>query len=349
MSFELETLYGLLPAVYRIRDLEQSTGQDESSQPLWALLQVIVEQIGILEENLAQLYDDQFIETCAEWVVPYIGDLVGYRMPYLISSHNLRNDVANTLDYRRRKGTALLMEQMLQEITGWSVHIVEYFELIAASQHINRPYAENHLIDLSQRGAQELEVLGSPFERSVHTIDVRNTSRGHGRYNVANIGVFVWRLPVYSLTGATATRAFATDAHRYRFSPLGNDLQLFNLPRSNVPATQLAGPLAVAMPIGRSQLRRSLTDYYGAGKSLGLTIVDEEGKRTHIHSDSITVSDLSDSVDSDGNPIKDAEGNPAWATLSEDSTVIDPVLGRIAFQKHVRPAHVSSTFHYFPH
>ena len=32
-----------------------------------------------LAESLEQLYDDQFIETCAEWVAPYIGDLIGYR------------------------------------------------------------------------------------------------------------------------------------------------------------------------------------------------------------------------------------------------------------------------------
>ena len=44
-----------------------------------ALLRSSREQVAVLEDDLEQLYDDQFIETCAEWVVPYIGDLVGYR------------------------------------------------------------------------------------------------------------------------------------------------------------------------------------------------------------------------------------------------------------------------------
>jgi len=35
-----------------------------------------------LEEISRKLYDDQFVETCAEWVAPYIGDLVGYRTLY---------------------------------------------------------------------------------------------------------------------------------------------------------------------------------------------------------------------------------------------------------------------------
>ena len=72
MNPEAEKLYNLLPALYRIRDAEQGF-------PLQALCGVIAEEIAVLRENLDQLYDDQFIETCAEWVAPYIGDLIGYR------------------------------------------------------------------------------------------------------------------------------------------------------------------------------------------------------------------------------------------------------------------------------
>jgi hypothetical protein len=72
MSFDAQKLYELLPAIYRARDAEQGG-------PLRELLAVIAEQAGVLEENLDQLYDDQFIETCGDWVVPYIGDLIGYR------------------------------------------------------------------------------------------------------------------------------------------------------------------------------------------------------------------------------------------------------------------------------
>ena len=36
-------------------------------------------QVNVLAESLEQMYDDQFIETCAPWAAAYIGDLVGYR------------------------------------------------------------------------------------------------------------------------------------------------------------------------------------------------------------------------------------------------------------------------------
>ncbi|MBN1262500.1 MAG: hypothetical protein JXB35_17600, partial [Anaerolineae bacterium] len=101
MSFDLETLYALLPAIYRIRDAERG-GE------LKALLSVIAEQLAVLEENLDQLYDDQFIETCAEWVVPYIGDALGVRAlntETAATPYSLRAYVANTIAYRRRKGT----------------------------------------------------------------------------------------------------------------------------------------------------------------------------------------------------------------------------------------------------
>ena len=41
-------------------------------------LSVISEQVNLVEDDIAQLYENWFIETCEDWVVPYIGDLVGY-------------------------------------------------------------------------------------------------------------------------------------------------------------------------------------------------------------------------------------------------------------------------------
>ena len=68
MSYDADRLMSMLPAVYRSRDAAKGE--------LRALLAVIAEQMAVLEEDVAQLYDDQFIETCAAWVIPYIGDLL---------------------------------------------------------------------------------------------------------------------------------------------------------------------------------------------------------------------------------------------------------------------------------
>ena len=68
----LDGLYQLLPPIYRDRDAAEN-------YPLRDLLRVIGEQVLAVEDDVSQLYDGWFIETCAAWVVPYIGDLIGYQ------------------------------------------------------------------------------------------------------------------------------------------------------------------------------------------------------------------------------------------------------------------------------
>src|SRR2546430_16536187 len=107
-----DRLYDLLPGVYRKRDAE-------FGQPLRALLRVIAEQVDVVEDAIAQLYENWFIETCEDWVVPYIGDLIGYRQvheagepgdPRLPQARALnkilipRRGGAKPIPYRRRKG-----------------------------------------------------------------------------------------------------------------------------------------------------------------------------------------------------------------------------------------------------
>ena len=72
MNRSPDRLYDLLPVVHRMRDADRG-------YPLRALLRVIAEQVDVVEDDIAQLYENWFIETCEDWVVPYIGDLIGYR------------------------------------------------------------------------------------------------------------------------------------------------------------------------------------------------------------------------------------------------------------------------------
>ena len=93
MTIDAATLWKLLPAVHRTRDAERGGA-------LQALVAVLAEQLAVIDENIEQLYDDQFIETCAPWAVPYIGDLIGYR-PLRGNLGSPRAEVAHTLALRR--------------------------------------------------------------------------------------------------------------------------------------------------------------------------------------------------------------------------------------------------------
>ena len=324
MSFDARRLYDLMPAVYRIRDAKQG-------EPLKALLSVIAEQAAILEENLEQLYDDQFIETCAEWVVPYIGDLIGYRALHGVvpKVNSPRAEVAHTIAYRRRKGTAAMLEQLARDVTGWNARVVEFFQRLATTQYMNHIRSDNwYSPDL--RLWEVLEKLNTPFDPVAHTLEVRRITPCQGRYNIPNIGIFLWRLNAYSLTDSPA---FKVDDRRYLFSPLGHGMQLFTRPETEDEITHLAEPINVPMPISRRVLGRYLDLYYGAGKSLLLSVDGAD-----ISANEIVICNLSDS------------GPGAWAHMPQDKYAIDPLLGRIALPANrpvptaVPPVRV--TYHY---
>jgi len=117
-----ERLYNLLPAIHRIRDVEQG-------EPLRTLLRVLENELLTLRGDIDALYDDWFIETSTEWVVPYIGDLVGVRG--LLANNggvfSQRGRVANALAQRRGKGTGAALEQLARDVTGWPARVVEFF------------------------------------------------------------------------------------------------------------------------------------------------------------------------------------------------------------------------------
>ncbi len=313
MSFDANRLYELLPAIYRIRD----AGQGE---PLKALLGVMADQVGVLEEDLAQLYDDQFIETCADWTVPYIGGLIGYR-----ALHNVvpkigsqRAEVAHTIGFRRRKGTAAMLEQLARDVTSWNARAVEFFQLLGWTQYTANHIRPNNWYAPDLRQWEALENIDGPFDSVAHTVDVRRIATGQGKFNIPNIGLFLWRLTASPLTESPA---FQLDGHRFLFHPLGYDQPLFTKPETEDEVTHLAEPINVPNPISRRVLDAYLPRYYGDGKSIFLEGVTDQTE--------IVVCDLS-----------------GWIhTPPPGKIAIDPVLGRISFaDPQTEPPRV--TFHY---
>jgi hypothetical protein len=263
-----EQLYELLPAVHRIRDTE-------NGEPLKRLLEVIAEQVGLVEDNIGQLYDDWFIETCEEWLVPYLGDLLGVRGLHQVQEAGFtqRARVANTLAYRRRKGTATMLEQLARDTTLWPARAAEFFQLLGTTQYLNhlRP-ANLRTPDLRQ--VDTLELLDSAFDRIPHTADVRHISSaeaaaiGRGRHNIPNIGLFLWRLQSYTLTAATPQPAGNALDGRFTFSPLGDPLPLYHQPETETTITHLAEETDVPDAIRPLAFLRDLQAH--AARSLAL-------------------------------------------------------------------------------
>ncbi len=368
MTLDVTKLYQLLPAVYRVRDAELAlqmggmleaaevaelaelsallasqgtlTAQQESrleelqdknqTGPLKALISILAEQVEVLEDSLQQAYDDQFIETCQEWVVPYIGDLVGVTGLHDFPNAPFTNRalVADTLALRQRKGTVCVLEELARDVTGWPSNVVEYFQLLGTSQYMNHLRKTNLTVADIRYADQQL--LNTPFDRYAHSLEVRNIENQRGKYNVPNIGIFLWRIGSNSVTKAPA---YSLDDRRYLFDAIGRDTQLYTNPQTEEHITQLAGPLNVPMAISRRTLHDRFSDYYEADPG-------REAKSFMLHftlaassppsSLKLCACDLSDVTDSGGNVI-------GWAHQPKGVIGIDPQLGRIAFPSDISP------------
>jgi hypothetical protein len=371
MSFDL---FNLLPAVYRIRDaqiaqslplltpaehatlasLQALTPPLTSDQkalltqlkakascgPLQSLLMVIQEQLAILAEDLDQLYDDQFIETCAPWVIPYIGDLIGYQSVKGIAPaiDNPRSEVAETISLRRRKGTVLVMEQLARDATGWGAHAVEFFRVLGDTQYMNHIRLWNHYAPDLRRWEPGL-YIDTGFDRTSHRVDVRRIESRRGRYNIQNIGIFLWSLGAYSITQAQATPAPPTGGNAcFRFSSLGMDLPLFHRAISQgEEITISAQPFNVADRLRRRVLCADLqkgvgATYYGPGNSLAISV-----NGNVLNPYQIQVADL-------------AGADGAWTNMPATNTyqaIVDPELGRLVVAPSVTGAPSAVTVSYY--
>lgn len=238
-------LYERLPEIYRVRDAEQ-----QPPQQLEHYLSTVERAFGAIHENIRALYDDLFIETCDDWAIPYIGDLLG--VSHLSGeAWTRRADVADTIALRRRKGTLAAIERLTYDLTRWGVHCVELRDRLVWTQHLNHqrpdmggdpPYARPPAGrftpvrggTLTVRDPAMLSLLGSPFDPFAHTADLKPPMRGHLRYNLPNLAIFLWRLAAYRVE---RVRPVVLDipppvdgVHMVRVEahPLGRPVRLFN-------------------------------------------------------------------------------------------------------------------------
>lgn len=335
-----DRLYDLLPGVYRKRDIE-------AGQPLRALLRVIAEQVSVVEDDIAQLYENWFIETCEDWVVPYIAELVGYR-PIHEAGHAgpqttfegaernriliPRREVANTIRHRRRKGALSVLELLASDVAGWPARAVEFYQLLAVAQHVNHLHPDRgRTMDVRQGDA--IDRLNGPFDELAHTVDVRriNSHRTQGRYNIPSVGLFVWRLKEYSVSKTPAyhleRRHKNSDRNRYTFSILSNTTPLYTLPVSEPEPIHIADEMNVPAPIPRRAFDECTADYYGPGKSILIWVGNLDQP---VPLENIVSADLSD-----------------WVYRPRAHQVaVDPRLGRIAVSSNQPRLNVWVSYYY---
>ncbi|MCG8421419.1 MAG: phage tail protein [Proteobacteria bacterium] len=291
-----QRLYSLLPAHYRKRDAD-------SGQLLRRVLEVIDDEMRLIEDDIATLYDNWFIETCEPWVVPYLGDLLGAgELGHLtFSDLRPRSVVARVLEYRSQRGTAAGLEAVIRDVLGWTARVVEYDDEILRRRRIG------HGPQQSQK--QRLSGVLSSGDRVID-IDVERPYHGPGIAPLrGDLGLFIQRYPRHTLRRA---EAYPVDkaSGRYTIHPLGYDTPLFYRPESHRDLQDLARSRVSGRLIA-ADLVDGAEGVYGPAGSVHL-YRDSEA----ISPDEVVFADLS----------KWRQGSDAFG----DKIIIDPERGRIS-------------------
>ena len=281
----------------------------------------------------------------ATWVAPYIGDLVGYRtlhgvVPQVASP---RADVANTIRYRRRKGTVSVLEQLAADVTGWPAHAVEFFELLATTQYMNhiRPHARRDRRP-ARRGAARARrsVPGGRVRRlRAHGRDARGSRRG--------------RAATTSATSASSSGACSRFASRARRSSTPTAPASASASTSSGPTSRSSprrGP-SRRSPISPS---RSTCRCRCCAASRGAHLADALRRRALVPARAprpqaaIDPSRQPTFASATSRTIPAAPG--AWAhepQPADTHVAVDPVLGRVAFPAAPAAGETRlATFHY---
>lgn len=224
-----EKLWAWVPEAFRDED-----GTATPPGVLRGFIETLAAQAAVLRRSQDKLWDDQFIELCSEWAVPYIGELVGTRMVSALNRRGRRIDVAKTIYYRQRAGTPRVLEELAADIAGWEGKLVEEFRRLGRTRHGLDPKPADFAGRFTRtppggwadlRNSRGAELVSGPFEEFHHTPDLRRPRGRDGRYGIPKLGFHLYRLASTPLDGVQP-RAWPT-AGRFSFDPSGRDIPLF--------------------------------------------------------------------------------------------------------------------------
>lgn len=223
-----EKIWEWIPAVYKDED-----GLATNPHVLRAIVKILAYQAAIGRRSIDRLWEDQFIELCDDWAIPYIGDLVGTRLVNELNRRGRRTDVARTIFYRRRKGTLPVLELLIRDITGWQGVVVESFKRLARTRHGLDPEPgelEGLITETPPGGWAKLksvrggELVDGPFDEFAHTPDFRQLRGKLGRYNIPKLNFHLYRQLPFEVNFATPAK-FGDG--RFTFDPSGRDVTLY--------------------------------------------------------------------------------------------------------------------------
>lgn len=228
-----ELLYRHLPALYRIVDMAEGARTPQRSaapkgvEELYKFVRVLAAPLAEVRQNVDELFADLFIDKAADWVLPYLAEMVGMQLVFPDAPSN-RRDVRGTVGWRRRKGTPAMLAEMGSDLSGQMVVTQEGWKRILLAQDLDLYRPERTVVPL--RRAAIAELVTGPLDATFHAVDPRRISRTTGRYHPKHVAH--WLHPT-RLSPLREGEAFDRNGglgpvvdYRYSFHPLGADVAL---------------------------------------------------------------------------------------------------------------------------
>lgn len=185
-----DLLYDLLPALHRVRDMPPGAMEPlrldapPGTEPLYQFLHVLAAPLAAVRQNVDELHADLFIDSCADWVLPYMAEMIGVTLVFPDAETN-RRDVRGTMAWRRRKGTPWVLQEMGSELSGRMTVTQEGWKRLAITQDLRLLRLDRTVPDV--RPVVLAEQAEGPLDATYHALDPRAPSRREGRYHPKHI------------------------------------------------------------------------------------------------------------------------------------------------------------------
>ncbi|MBN8471776.1 hypothetical protein JYJ95_35165 [Corallococcus exiguus] len=235
-SLVTDLLYSHLPALYRVVDMAEGTREPRKSlaprgvEELYKFLRILATPIARTRQNIEELHADLFIDKSADWILPYLADMIGMRLVFPDAPSN-RRDVRGTVGWRRRKGTPTMLEEMAGDLSGQLAVSREGWKRILLAQDLNLYRPERTIAGLG--AATIAERASGPLDTAFHAVDPRRIGRTTGRYHPKHVAHWLYPTKLFPVTEGTArdrTRYTGGGVpevdFRFAFNPLGDDVPL---------------------------------------------------------------------------------------------------------------------------
>ena len=336
-------LYDLLPAYIRFRDQQLRGPEMDPLQrkemgiaPLEALIHTLELPLHAIEANIDALYRGWFIETCEQWKIPYLGDLfavqgLGAGSAELPSHRRL---VANTIAYRRHKGTPAALGRVAEDLTGWDCHIRLSRDRTAFTHDLRSPRpARAGSADL--KGGKVLDETGEVSTQHPQTLDLRqDPAKADAGSVLESLELELYRLESNPVSGGEAPPDAGDPGRRYRFHASGVDTRLFNQPQTPDGVVYETEAHHLPVPLDRRELaqeiaaRRSgqtpVSRFLGSHPAFRIQVREStEDPWREITPEKMEICDLAD--------WSDPMPPPDW---SRAEVAVDPETGRLLFPEY---------------